>query len=225
MDNIAIIPARGGSKRIKRKNVKDFCGKPIISYSVETAIQSKLFKHVIVYTEDQEITEISNQYGAITPILRSQQNANDCITLTETLSDFLTKYDDIHINNICCILPTAIFTTKEDLLSSYFLFQGHDSLITIKQFEHPIQRAFKHIGNGQLFMLNPEFQMYRTQDLSPSYHDAGQFYWLNIKSFMQCQRIFMDDLIGYQMNTSIDIDTEEDWKLAELKYKLKKGLV
>jgi pseudaminic acid cytidylyltransferase len=227
--NIAIIPARGGSKRIPRKNIKEFLGKPIISYPIQTAIESKLFDEIIVFTDDQEITDIANQYGATTPVSRMKEKANDTETLTETLYDFLLKYGDClqRSDNICCILPTAVFMNTIDLIDSKNIldFNKLDSIISVNQYNHPIERAFKfNYNTGYLNMERPGYEFSRTQDLYPSYHDAGQFYWLYLDSFIEQHRIFMTKMSGYKLD-AVDIDTEEDWKLAELKYKIKKGLI
>jgi len=236
--NLCVIPARGGSQRIKGKNVRDFCGKPIISYPIQTAIESKLFDEVIVYTDSQEIDKVANQYGATTPLFRAQESPNDTATLTDTILEVLIKYEDTNkwFENICCLLPTAVFVTKEDLISSYNFLNykvkvNPDCVVSFVKYNHPIQRAFRiSLNNFDLKsphyfqMLHPEYALKRTQDLEPSYFDAGQLYWLNTESFLKQKKIFMNQTVGYQID-AVDIDNEEDWRLAELKYKLKKGLI
>jgi N-acylneuraminate cytidylyltransferase len=228
MKNLCVIPARGGSKRIPFKNVRNFCGWPIISYPIKQALESKLFDEVIVYTDNQEIAKVANEYGAITPLFRAQENANDTATLTETLFEVLIKYEDTDkwFDNICVILPTAVFITFDDLFNSKnrLDFDKLDSVISVNKYNHPIERAFEiDLSTGYLFMKQSGYEFSRTQDIMPSYHDAGQFYWLHVNSFLDQHKIFMKKMIGHQID-AVDIDNEEDWQLAELKYKLKKGL-
>lgn len=225
--NIAIIPARGGSKRIPRKNIKEFCGWPIISYPIQEAIKSKLFDEILVLTDIYDIAEVAVTFGATIPYFRDITTGNDSATLVGVINEFINNYQDKLPNNICCILPTAVFITSDDLFNSRnrLYFDKLDSVISVKKYEHPIERAFKIDWNtGYLYMEHSEYELTRTQDLFPSYHDAGQFYWLNTDSFIKQKKIFMKKSVGYEID-SVDIDTEEDWKLAELKYKLKKGLI
>jgi N-acylneuraminate cytidylyltransferase len=228
MKNLCVIPARGGSKRIPRKNVKEFCGWPIISYPIRQALESKLFDEVIVYTDNQEIAKVANQYGATTPLFRAQESANDTATLTGTLFEVLVKYEDTDkwFDNICVILPTAVFITFDDLFNARnrLDFDKLDSVISVNKYNHPIERAFKvDLNSGYLYMEKQGYEFSRTQDITSSYHDAGQFYWLNVNSFLLQHKIFMNKMTGCLVD-AVDIDNEEDWQLAELKYKLKKGL-
>jgi N-acylneuraminate cytidylyltransferase len=223
--NLCVIPARGGSKRIPRKNVKEFCGWPIINYPTNQVIASNLFSNnIIVSSDDREILSFARHYNLNT-FRRSEKTASDTATLTEVINeviDYLKTTSELP-DCICCILPTAVFVTKEDLINSYKLLSGNDSVVSVVKYNHPIERAFGINTDGQLTMMWPKYEFSRTQDLLPSYHDAGQFYWLNVESFIKQQKIFMDKSAGYQID-AIDIDNEGDWQLAELKYKLKKGL-
>lgn len=224
---IAIIPARGGSKRIPRKNIKDFLGKPIISYSIEAAIRSQLFDEVIVSTEDLEIAEISKFYGATLPFFRSNETSTDNSTTSEVIKEVLRNYEikGRIFKNICCIYPCAPFIKPDRLIDSFNLFvnSNADSMISVVKYGHPIQRSLK-IENNRLRLLYPENQKIRTQEFEASYHDTGQFYWINYSSFIKNDEIFTDNTIPYLLKESEvqDIDTIEDWKNAEIKYKITK---
>lgn len=222
---IAIIPARGGSKRIPRKNIKLFHGKPIIAYSIEAALNSGLFNDVIVSTDDQEIAEIAIKYGAKVPFYRSKKNSDDFATTFDVLEEVYQYYlkKGETINTICCIYPCAAFTTEEKLTLSYKLFSENnfDSLLPIIEFSFPIQRALK-IEKNNVAYSNPEFALKRTQDLEKRYHDAGQFYWMDAQTIMNKKTVLTENT-GFYIISDLeahDIDTETDWKLAELKYKL-----
>lgn len=220
MKKLAIIPARGGSKRIPRKNCKDFLGKPIISYSIEAALKSNLFDEVMVSTDDDEIAAIARHYGASVPFMRSAETANDYATLSDVVDEVLAKYRQLNINydNFCCILATAPFLKSEDLVDAYQLLQKSNfkTIRPVTRFSYPIQRAFKLNDDGSVIWFFKEYENSRSQDLEEAYHDAGLFYWgytdvgLNtssrgaiVISELRCQ----------------DIDSEEDWTLAESKYK------
>lgn len=218
--NLCIIPARGGSKRIPRKNIKNFLGKPIIAYSIEAAIKSNLFDEIMVSTDDPEIAEIAKQYGAKVPFLRSGENANDFATLADVIDEVKKHYLKLEkkFDNICCILPTAPLITVENLKTGYELLisKKADSVRPVVRFSYPIQRAVKLDDNEKVSMFYPEYQNTRSQDLEPAYHDAGQFYWLRFNAGLRG-----DNKFGFEISESLvqDIDTEEDWKMAELKYK------
>ncbi len=223
--NIAIIPARGGSKRIPRKNVKPFLGKPIIAYSIEAALQSGLFSEVMVSTDDKEIAEIANQLGAQVPFFRSPQTANDYATIGEVVEEVLLRYQQHGsiFDNVCCLLATAPFITKERIREAYekMLTEHYEAVFPIVRFSYPIQRALR-IDNGKVLMFHPEHFAKRSQDLEPAYHDSGQFYWMRVAEFMKQKRFFAQNTGAIILSeTEVqDIDTEEDWKLAELKYRL-----
>jgi pseudaminic acid cytidylyltransferase len=222
---LAIITARGGSKRIPRKNIRDFCGKPIIAYSIEAALASKCFDEVMVSTDDQEIADIAQQYGAKVPFMRSAKNSDDHATTAEVIHEVLCGYQALakEPQFACCLYPTAPFVTASVLNEAMTCLQASpetQSVVPVVRFSFPIQRALK-IVNNQLAFMQPKHALTRSQDLEPAYHDAGQFYCLNVASFMQDSRLFSDKtkaviLPEWQVQ---DIDNEDDWILAEMKYK------
>jgi N-acylneuraminate cytidylyltransferase len=221
MRNLAIIPARGGSKRIPRKNIKPFLGKPIIAYSIEAALQSQLFDEVMVSTDDVEIANIARQYGSTVPFMRSQDTANDYATLADVLLEVVGCYtqNGIVAENVCCILPTAPLISSQDIINGYTYLNAsnYTSVYPVVAFSYPILRSLKIDENGYMSMIWPEYMNTRSQDLEPAYHDTGTFYWIKKDAIKKSSRIggIIVDEIKIQ-----DIDTEMDWKLAELKYKL-----
>lgn len=225
MANVAIITARGGSKRIPRKNIKEFCGKPILVYSVEAAVQSRLFDEVMVSTDDDEIAEVARKYGAEVPFYRSAETSNDYATTADVLKEVLEEYQrrGRSFEWMCCIYPTAPFVTAEKLKTSFAHFQKSkaDGLIPVVRFSYPPQRCFV-IEEGALAYKWPEYIRSRSQDLEPYYHDAGQYYFWNAEKFMADQ---IKKTVPYLLDESEvqDIDNVEDWKLAEIKYRLMKG--
>jgi N-acylneuraminate cytidylyltransferase len=222
--NICIIPARGGSKRIPRKNIKDFLGKPIIAYSIEAAINSNLFDDIMVSTDDPEIAEVAIKYGAEVPFFRSNENANDFATLAEVVNEVITTYKQN--GNIfkygCCILPTSPLIQIMKISTGYKLMveEDFDTVKPVVQFSYPIQRALK-IVDSTLHMVNPEFSLLRSQDLEPSYFDAGQFYWFKFINGLQGER--KGAIILNEMEAQ-DIDNVTDWQLAEFKYNYLKSI-
>lgn len=220
MNNLAIIPARGGSKRIPRKNIKDFLGKPIIAYSIQAAIDSELFDEIIVSTDDMEIVQIAKQFGASVPFMRSSQNANDHATLADVIDEVKESYLNLNkqFKYICCILPTAPLITRENIQKGYSILieNGVDSVRPVIRFSYPIQRAIK-LNDGKVYMFYPEYQNTRSQDIEPAYHDAGLFYWMKFDTSLRGSNKYGFELPESQAQ---DIDTEEDWILAELKYKM-----
>jgi pseudaminic acid cytidylyltransferase len=219
MGNLAIIPARGGSKRIPLKNIKDFLGKPIIAYSIEMAISSGLFEVVMVSTDDQIIAEIATNYGAKVPFYRSKDTANDFATLADVIDEVKNMYIDSHqeFDNICCILPTAPLISIECLKKTFVLLNEKyvDSVRPVVRFSYPIQRALK-MSDNRVEMFYPEYQTTRSQDLEPAFHDAGQFYWMKFKTGLRGNSKFGFEISEMECQ---DIDTLEDWILAEQKYK------
>jgi len=225
MKNIAIIPARGGSKRIPRKNIKDFLGKPIIAYSIETALESGLFEEVMVSTDDREIADIAIKFGAKVPFLRSNENADDFATLNDVISEVIDKYARVgkSFDNFCCILSTAPFLTRNTLKESYneMINKKYYSVFPVLKFSYPLQRSLQII-DGKVSMVYPEFLKKRSQDLPTRYHDSGQFYWMKVDRFLQIKNIFTDNsgaIVLSEIEVQ-DIDTEEDWKVAEIKYNI-----
>lgn len=223
--NLAIITARGGSKRIPRKNIKDFCGQPIIKYSIDAAIQSGVFDEIMVSTDDDEIAAISKQLGVEIPFKRSLKNSNDFATTADVIIEVLSEYAKLGVNyeNACCLYPTAPFITSQDLLESFnaLVLKKADTVVPVTPFDYPIWRSFK-ISNDKLEMNWPEFEKARSQDLAPAYHDAGQFYWLNVKSFLKNNKLFTNNSYPFLLDPSKvqDIDNEADWRHAELKFNI-----
>lgn len=227
MSNIAIIPARGGSKRIPKKNIKFFLGKPIIAYSIEAAIKSNLFDEVMVSTDDKEIAEISEKFGAKVPFFRSKKNADDFASTFDVLNEVILDYKQkkhIEFNNLCCIYPCAPFVTTAILKKSYskLIENNLDVVFPIIPFSFPIQRALIE-KEGKVAMINSEFMTTRSQDLETTYHDAGQFYWCNTIKLLENKKLISENagaVIVSELDAQ-DIDNKTDWKLAELKYNLK----
>ncbi len=223
---LCIIPARGGSKRIPRKNIKDFCGKPIIAYSIRAAIESGLFDEIMVSTDDDEIAEIAKKYGANVPFARSPKNANDYATTVDVLVEVLGNYkaQNQTFETACCVYPTAPFVSAEILQKAYQLLQneGFDAVYPVQKFSFPPQRSVVFEGN-KLRWQNPENAQVRSQDLTPLYHDAGQFYFFKPEKLLQNRSILTDNTSGIIISEmdAHDIDNEEDWTVAALKYKLK----
>lgn len=224
-ENIAIITARGGSKRIPRKNIKEFCGKHVIEYSIAAALNSGIFDTVMVSTDDEEIKEIAIKNGAVVPFMRSNETSSDTATTAEVLLEVLENYRKIgkEYKYLCCIYPAAPFITAEKLkLSMTQLITNHaDSVIPVVQFSFPPQRCF-HVNDGILEFKWKEHEFTRSQDLEDLFHDCGQYYCINIEQFIKSRHIVMDHTIPYYINELEvqDIDNETDWRLAELKYKL-----
>jgi len=224
---IAIIPARGASKRIPGKNARDFLGRPIIAYSIEAALHAKCFDEVMVSTDDKEIAAIAKQEGASVPFYRSQTNSGDFATTSDVIEEVLLEYKKMNkiFQYCCCIYPAAPFITADYLKLGRGILQKArcDSVMPVVRFSYPIQRALKIVG-GRLCMLWPENINTRSQDLIPAYHDAGQFYWLNVESFMKQRNLFMEHTVPLEIpeSESQDIDNEEDWKIAEIKYRMLK---
>ena len=225
MNRIAIITARGGSKRIPRKNIKDFCGKPIIAYSIEAALKSELFDEVMVSTDNEEIAEISKKYGAKVPFMRSAETANDYAILKDVLNEVLSEYkkNGKSFDEICCILPTAPLVDSNDIIKSHEILEKDHciSVIPVVKYSYTIFRSLK-IENGKLVMNWPENYSKRSQDLPDAYHDAGLFYWYDKRYFEEKVAGFGENAHPFILDEEKvqDIDTLDDWKIAEIKYKL-----
>ncbi len=223
--NIAIITARGGSKRIPKKNIKLFCGKPIIAYSIDAALKSELFDEVMVSTDSDEIAQIAESYGASVPFLRSAETSNDYATTSDVLIEVLNEYVKMgkEIQHACCLYPTAPFISDARLIEGYNTLMGKqaDSLIPVVRFSYPPQRALCD-EKGYLRFAHPEFETARSQDLEPLFHDAGQFYFFRVESFLREKSFFRGEVAYLELSEMEvqDIDNETDWKLAELKYAL-----
>jgi N-acylneuraminate cytidylyltransferase len=225
MKTLAMITARGGSKRIPRKNIKEFNGKPIIAYSIEAALGSGVFDEVMVSTDDEEIAEIARNYGAKVPFLRSEKTSNDYATTTDVIEEVLETYKERgeEFDIFCCIYPTAPFITAKRLKDAVEELSASDadSLIPVVRFSYPPQRAME-IHDGRLVFSQPENLSKRSQDLEPHYHDAGQFYVVRTESFLKNKGIMVGQILPMELSELEvqDIDNEVDWKLAEMKYKL-----
>jgi pseudaminic acid cytidylyltransferase len=226
MGNICIIPARGGSKRIPRKNIKEFLGKPIITYSIKAATDSKLFDEVMVSTDDEDIANIAKKYGAKIPFIRSQKNSDDFATTYDVIREVIQNFKDNgkEFDNLCCIYPCAPFVTKEILIKAYAQLKENnfDTVFPIIAYSFPIQRALRKDGDKVSMILEENINI-RSQDLEDSFHDAGQFYWCKTEQLMKSKRLLTSNTGGVVISEleAQDIDTKTDWKLAELKYQLK----
>ena len=225
MKTLAMITARGGSKRIPRKNIKEFNGKPIMAYSIEAAIQSGAFDEVMVSTDDQEIADIARKYGASVPFMRSEKTANDFATTVDVIDEVISEYHNRgkDFDVFACIYPTAPFITADKLKEAVEKLSSSDadSLIPVVRFSYPPQRAME-IRDGRLVFRQPENLSKRSQDLEPHYHDAGQFYVVKTESFLKNKGIMVGQILPMELSELEvqDIDNEVDWKLAEMKYKL-----
>lgn len=224
--NIAIIPARGGSKRIPKKNIKLFNGKPIISYAIETALSANIFDKVIVSTDSDEIATVAKKYGAEIPFLRSKSLADDFSGIHEVISDSLKQMRAIGLqyDYACCIYATAPFIDRRDLVQGYEKIKTNNKKVVIgaTNYSYPVQRSFFVNSSSEIEMLFPERFNSRSQDLDEVMHDAGQFSWASSKTWLE-------DAIGFGKHHDIvimprwrvqDIDTIEDWERAELIAKL-----
>lgn len=223
MKNLAIIPARGGSKRIPCKNLKDFMGKPIMAYSIEAALESKLFDEIMVSTDDDEIAEVARRYGAKLPFMRSEKNSDDFSGLTDVCIEVVNCYEsnEMNFDAVCCILPTAPFVSSEKIITAKNMLDSgiYSSVFPVAEYGYPIQRSLM-IDNGFVKMSVPDNFGKRSQDLEKTYHDAGQFYFIKTKTLLTEKRMFAEKSGAIVLsNLEVqDIDNEIDWKLAELKY-------
>lgn len=219
MNNLAIIPARGGSVRIPQKNIKDFFGKPIIAYSIEAAIKSRLFSEVMVSTDDNEIAEIAKKYGAKIPFLRSSINSDDRATLSQVVTEVVNQYQNQGrtFDYYCCILATSPLLQIKNLDQGFKLLKSStfQSIRPLIRFNYPTQRALRFTDGAVEFMY-PEYKLSRSQDLEPTFHDAAQFYWMRKEGLLES-----DDKGGFEISSieAQDIDNKIDWNIAEMKFK------
>lgn len=227
MSSLCIIPARGGSKRIPRKNIKSFMGKPIIAYSIEAALNSGIFDEVMVSTDDEEIADVARQYGASVPFLRSPETSNDYATTVDVLLEVVNTYKEQEkiFDVICCLYSTAPFVTSERLIEAASqICDNVDACFTIVQYSYPIQRSLRINESEHVEMKFPEHLKSRTQDLEKVYHDAGQFYFVKTNALIQEKTVWCKrtaPLILSELEVQ-DLDTLTDWQLAEMKYQLLK---
>lgn len=225
MSVIAIITARGGSKRIPRKNIKEFCGKPIIAYSIQAALKAEIFDEVMVSTDDAEIAEIARTYGASVPFMRSSEKANDFATTADVLLEVIKEYKKIgkEYEYICCIYPTAPFVTADKLKNAVRILADTSvqTVMPVVEFSFPPMRGM-HIRNGKLEFCYPEYATARSQDIEKMYHDCGQFYFIKTADFLKEKKLVMANTkaVIVPEREVQDIDTLEDWKIAEMKYRL-----
>ncbi len=223
MKKIAIIPARGGSKRIPHKNIKNFLGKPILAYSIEAALEAGTFDEVIVSTDSHRISEIAIAYGAKVPFLRSAKNSDDYATTADVLLEVLHEYKvrGEMFDYMCCIYPTAPFITANRINKAMKMLidTGVVGVMPVVAFSYPPQRSFV-IKNGELVMRYPEHLKSRSQDLEKYYHDCGQFYCYDVKQYLSNEGRIVKGMLPMEVSLLEvqDIDCEEDWKIAELKY-------
>jgi pseudaminic acid cytidylyltransferase len=224
MRNLCIIPARGGSKRIPRKNIRDFHGKPIIAYAIQCAQNSNLFDRIIVSTEDSEIAEVATSFGAEVPFYRSQQNADDYSTTSAVLVEVLEalKASNELPHLACCLYPTTPLLLPTDLIAGFELFQTleADVVMSATAFDFPIQRAFELKDDGQVQLREPQYISARSQDLTKTYHDAGAFYFFQSTQFLELQSLWSGKIAALNLpNQRVqDIDNLSDWELAEYKF-------
>lgn len=227
MANLAVIPARAGSKRIPQKNIRKFFGKPIMSYSIEVAKETGLFDEIMVSTDSDEIASLALSLDINVPFKRTGKAADDFATLTDVLLEVISEYRnmDKYFEFVCLILPTAVFVSSQKLKEAYLKLRDNPRLsgaLPVVQFPHPVQRSFTIDESSELKLLYPGNINVRTQDLPHAYYDSGQFYWLRTKDFLAEKKIFMEHLGAIELSALEvqDIDTEEDWRIAELKYSL-----
>lgn len=223
MNAVAIITARGGSKRIPRKNVKEFLGKPILLYSIEAALNSGIFEEVMVSTEDEEIAELARKAGATVPFMRGEENANDYATTTDVLLEVVAEYEKRgkHFEFGCCIYPTAPFVTADKLKEGMerLASSDADTLMPVVPFSFLPQRGMV-IRDDKLQFVQPEHALTRSQDLEPWYHDVGQFYCFRTENFKKNRILTVGNVLPLVVSELEvqDIDTIADWKIAEMKY-------
>jgi len=221
MFNIAIITARGGSKRIPKKNIREFCGKPIIAYSIEAALSSGVFDEVMVSTDSYEIADIAKEYGASVPFMRSEITSNDFSTTADVIEEVIMKYKELGKNfeSFACIYPTAPFVTATRLKEAVEMLKEADAVLSVVKYSFPPQRAFV-IRDGNVAYQYPQYERARSQDLEPIYHDCGQFYMCKSDKFLEKHSLILSNTRPYIIPEEEvqDIDTQSDWEIAEAKY-------
>lgn len=224
MSDLCVITARGGSKRIPYKNVREFVGKPIIAYPIQAALESGLFDEVMVSTDDETIADVSRSYGASIPFMRSAQTSDDFATTADVLREVLEEYakSGYKFDRLCCIYPTAPFATADKLKLAKSELESDDrcpSVIAVAAFSFPPQRGFLNEA-GHVRWWQPEFERVRSQDLPTIFHDAGQFYYARVDDFLLSGSLVMNGTKAIEVpETEVqDIDNLTDWELAEIKY-------
>jgi len=222
--NIAIIPARGGSKRIPRKNIKSFCGKPMIAYAIEAAHETKLFERIVVSTEDEEIAAIAQKWGAEVPFMRPTDLADDYTGTTPVIAHGIQTLQEMgwEFRYVCCIYPAVPLIQGSDIKAALELLKNGIAAYTfpVTEFPSAVQRALRRDQSGCIQPFYPECEKIRTQDLEPAYFDVGQFYWGRVKSWLEVDSIYKTGIsIVIPQWRTVDIDTYEDWERAEMLYK------
>lgn len=224
MSVIAIITARGGSKRIPQKNIKEFMGKPMIAYAIQAAKDAGFFDEIMVSTDNNEIAEIAIKYGAVVPFMRSKATSDDFATTFDVIDEVIANYKRLgkFYDEFCCIYPCVPFLRAETLKKAYNIFKGHDALQPVCQYPVPIEWAMEICDNGTLVPVSREAQKLRSQDIKPKYFDAGMFYFCKTLSIYQHNSLTPNDMVAYVMDEQEcqDIDTPTDWNAAEIKYKV-----
>ncbi len=226
--NVAVIPARGGSKRIPRKNMKSFYGQPAIAWSIQAALESNCFERVIVSTDDAEIAEISRKYGAETPFVRPADLANDTAGTTPVIRHAIEwlRANGNHPTAVCCIFPAIFFIEAEDIKKGLSLLTSSNCnyVLPVASYQSPIQRAFRITENNRIQMFQPENFNKRSQEMETAYHDASQFYWGKADAWVQGIPFYGEGSIPIPIprHRVVDIDTQEDWEGAELLFELLK---
>lgn len=224
--HVCIIPARGGSKRIPRKNIRDFAGRPVLSYAIKAAQESGLFTQIMVSTEDPEIAETAIKFGAEVPFLRSNKYANDYATTSDVLKEVLEAYNQQNrsFKYACCLYPVSPLVNAKRLIEGYHKLheERRHSVFPVIPFESSIWRALKINNDGKVSMIWPEKRDVRSQDLDQAYHDAGQWYWFSTEDFLKNATLWSANsaVIVLDPMEAQDIDNLYDWKMAEMKYAL-----
>ncbi len=226
---IAIIPARGGSKRIPRKNIKPFAGKPMIAYAIDAARGCGLFDHIVVSTDDQEIADIARQCGAEVPFMRPPELSDDHAGTVPVIAHAIEacRAQGWDAQQVCCIYPGVPLLRTEDLRAAHALLDAGDAdyAFTVASFPAAVQRALRRSADGKMSPMNPEFVRTRTQDLEPGFYDAGQFYWGTAAAWLKGDSPHQNGkgLVIPEWR-AVDIDTPEDWRRAELLYQALAGV-
>lgn len=228
--NLCVIPARGGSKRIPQKNIKPFFGKPMIAWSIETALQSGLFAKVVVSTDCEQIAAIAREFGAEVPFIRPKELADDFTGTTPVVRHAIEtlQAQGENFENVCCIYATAPFTQPTDLQQAAAILAEQEAnfVFSVGEFAYPIQRALKILPNQRVAMFAPEFASARSQDLEPAFHDAGQFYFGRNQAWLNGKGVFGNDAVPYILPAERvqDIDTPADWRRAEVLFEVLRKL-
>lgn len=227
--SVCIITARGGSKRIPRKNIKPFCGRPIIAYSIDAALEAGVFDEVMVSTDDAEIADVARAAGAVVPFMRSAEASSDHATTADALREVIEAYGETgrSFDSLCCLYPTAPFVAAELLRRGMAMLDEHDAdcVLPVVAFSYPVQRSLLRTDDGRVVMAWPEHYPARSQDLETHYHDSGQFYCMKTQSLLSQMKLFAQrtyPIVISQLDVQ-DIDNDQDWVLAEAKYRLRRG--